>query len=229
VQQLLEEQLLRLCEQSVPFRVRLEVTGLLAIRADDDTTRTVLKLDKTLCRDAVASMQPGTTTSCKLSPPTVAHASSSADTETACDARCASDSALDLSHKSSAEPLGYSASTSGSSVDGELLAPASSASRSGQLLAASAICSASAAAGAGPAGGASCGAGSALRQTGASDRVPEECSCALTGCASAFATRRELSVHLDETHRQIVCAWCAHPFSTRQNLKRHERLHTGQR
>lgn len=64
-------------------------------------------------------------------------------------------------------------------------------------------------------------------QVGSLPPVPEQCACPVEGCAQEFDMRHELSSHLDDVHKETLCAWCSRHFSTRQNLKRHERLHTG--
>ena len=64
-------------------------------------------------------------------------------------------------------------------------------------------------------------------QCGSLPPVPEQCACPVAGCVQQFCARHELSAHLDDVHKETLCAWCTRHFSTRQNLKRHERLHTG--
>ena len=64
-------------------------------------------------------------------------------------------------------------------------------------------------------------------QLGSLPPVPEQCACPVAGCAQQFGARHELASHLDDVHKETLCAWCTRHFSTRQNLKRHERLHTG--
>ena len=64
-------------------------------------------------------------------------------------------------------------------------------------------------------------------QLGSLPPVPEQCACPVAGCAQKFGARYELVSHLDDVHKETLCAWCTRNFSTRQNLKRHERLHTG--